>query len=141
MSKRTLGGFAALCFATLPSVSHAGGFYLLDRGVRPLGRGGAFVAGADDAHAIWYNPAGLVDAGNGLLLDASMVLFSNTYTRNVQYDAQSASVRLAPTEGSSAPIPVPTLVFTHDFGLRNFRRIRRSQRSTRPRMRRNGIPC
>ena len=55
--------------ATLsPLPASAGGFYLTDRGVRPLGRGGAFIAGADDQHAVWYNPAGLMSAGNGLRL-------------------------------------------------------------------------
>ena len=41
----------------------AGGLYYADRGVRPLGRAGAFVAGADDPGAITYNPAGMFDAG------------------------------------------------------------------------------
>ncbi len=107
--------------AALTSTASAGGFYLVDRGVRPLGRGGAFVAGADDGHAIWYNPAGLTEAGNGLLLDASLVLFSNTYTRSARPDGAMAPVTFAPSEGSGAPLPIPTLVFTHDFGVRNFR--------------------
>jgi long-chain fatty acid transport protein len=104
-----------------PVASHAGGFFLVDRGVRPLGRGGAFVAGADDGHAIWYNPAGLSEGGNGLLLDASLVLFSNTYTRTARPDPAMPEVTFRPSEGSGAPIPIPTLVFTHDFGLRNVR--------------------
>jgi long-chain fatty acid transport protein len=112
---------AALVASLVPGVSSAGGFFLTDRGVRPLGRGGAFVAGADDGHAIWYNPAGLSEAGNGLLLDASLVLFSNTYTRAAQPVANGPTVTFRPTDGSSAPLPIPTLVFTHDFGLRNFR--------------------
>ena len=37
----------------------AGGFYFSDRGVRPMGRAGAFVAGADDLNATYYNPAGI----------------------------------------------------------------------------------
>ena len=50
--------------------ARAAGLYFTDRGVRPLGRGGAFVAGADDFNATWYNPAGLADAGTSFLLDA-----------------------------------------------------------------------
>ena len=47
------------------------------RGVRSLARGGAFVAGADDADALWQNPAGLAHAaGDGkraLLFDIALV--------------------------------------------------------------------
>ena len=63
------------------STAHAGGLYLSDRGVRPLGRGGAFVAGADDLGAIWYNPAGLADAGTSILVDFSWINFSAEWTR------------------------------------------------------------
>ena len=50
---------AALAAVLVPSVATAGGMYLSTRGVRPTGRAGAFVAGADDASALWFNPAGL----------------------------------------------------------------------------------
>lgn len=103
-----------------PSLAEAGGFYLTDRGVRPLGRGGAFVAGADDQHAVWYNPAGLIGAGNGLLLDAAFVNFNNTYTRSALPDRTMAPVGFAPVQGEGAPLPIPTLVVSHNFGLRNF---------------------
>jgi long-chain fatty acid transport protein len=101
--------------------AHAGGFYLTDRGVRPLGRAGAFVAGADDPHAFWYNPAGLASAGNGVLLDASLVLFNNTYGRVAQPDPSMMPVSFRTVQGPGAPLPIPTLVVTHDFGLRDFR--------------------
>ena len=54
------------------------GLYFTDRGVRPMGRAGAFVAGADDLGAIWYNPAGIADAGTSILFDASWLQFSST---------------------------------------------------------------
>ncbi len=38
----------------------AAGFYFSDIGVRSFSRGGAFVAGADDLTAMYYNPAALV---------------------------------------------------------------------------------
>ena len=54
-----LTALAALAAAWLTAApAHAGGLYYADRGVRPLGRAGAFVAGADDPGAITYNPAG-----------------------------------------------------------------------------------
>lgn len=119
MTRATQALTLALALASGPAA--AGGFWLTDRGVRPLGRGGAFVAGADDAHAVWYNPAGLTEAGNSVLVDASLVLFRNTYTRAAQPTPDAPAVTLRPSEGSAALLPIPTLAVTHDFGLRNFR--------------------
>lgn len=39
----------------------ASGYYYIDSGVRAMGRGGAFVAGADDLSAQYYNPAALTN--------------------------------------------------------------------------------
>jgi len=61
--------------------ARAGGLYFSDRGVRPLARGGAFVAGADDMGAMWYNPAGLADAQGTFLADASFMLFGADFQR------------------------------------------------------------
>src|SRR5205814_4654165 len=61
--------FALLVCAASAGDAHGAGLYFSDRGVRPLARGGAFVAGADDLGAVWYNPAGLADAGTTLFAD------------------------------------------------------------------------
>jgi long-subunit fatty acid transport protein len=37
----------------------ASAYYFADVGVRAFGRGGAFIAGADDINAQYYNPAAL----------------------------------------------------------------------------------
>src|SRR6266550_9366690 len=50
---------AAAVLAAAPASSFAGGMVLPIRGVRTLERGGALVAGADDADALWLDPAGL----------------------------------------------------------------------------------
>jgi len=63
--------------------AHAAGLYFSARGVRPMGRAGAFVAGADDLGAIWYNPAGLADAGTSFLADFTWLRFSVDYTREL----------------------------------------------------------
>lgn len=120
MRARFLPSLAALAsLLSFAAASHAGGFYMTDRGVRPLGRGGAFIAGADDLHSVWYNPAGLTAAGPGMLLDASLVLFGNTYARASQI-GNSPVINYRPTDGTAAPLPVPTIVLAHNFGLRNF---------------------
>jgi long-chain fatty acid transport protein len=102
----------ALFALALPSGARAGGFYLLDRGTRALGRGGAQVAGADDPDSLWYNPAGLGFAGEQLLIDATMSFLQIDYARIDGGGNGQPNVH-----GQSAPVPIPTLAGTFDFGL------------------------
>ncbi|MCC6214194.1 MAG: outer membrane protein transport protein [Polyangiaceae bacterium] len=119
---------SALAAAALGSASpaRAAGLYFSDRGVRPLGRGGAFVAGADDGGAVTYNPAGLAFAGNQLLADFSWLQYSSTYQRKTivrQVDPNTGqptgfeSIQTFPeVEGTSPVLPIPTLVYSHPIG-------------------------
>ena len=43
------------------------GMFVTPHGARPLGRGGAFVAGADDLNAIYYNPVRLCSFNNPII--------------------------------------------------------------------------
>ena len=79
-----VGGAAVLTSALFASPAFAGGLYFTDRGVRPMGRGGAFVAGADDLGATYYNPAGLVHAKRQALADIGFMLFHSEYTRTAR---------------------------------------------------------
>lgn len=45
----------------------AAGYYTSDVGVRAFSRGGAYVAGASDLLALWYNPAALTRLHDGLV--------------------------------------------------------------------------
>lgn len=101
--------------------AHGAGLEYASRGVRPLARGGAFVAGADDGGAVVYNPAGLVDAGSSILFDASWVNFSSEYTRKSllrQIDPNTGETvgtyerTFATADGSTPFLPIPTLVGT-----------------------------
>ncbi len=117
----------AMLATAASSTVHAGGLYFTDRGVRPLGRGGAFVAGADDLGAIFYNPAGIVHASRQALADVGFVLMHSEYTRVArvwQVDpntgeptGQSWDRTFPPAEGSSQILPVPTLALSYDFGI------------------------
>jgi long-chain fatty acid transport protein len=92
--------------------ARAAGLYFSDRGVRPMGRGGAFVAGADDLGAAWYNPAGIADAGNSILVDFGYLHFTDSYTRQLQINSAQGTVQTetSPTVNGSAPfLPVPTI--------------------------------
>lgn len=109
-------GFAALLAS---SGARAGGLYTADRGVRPLGRGGAFVAGADDLGAIWYNPAGLADAGTSILVDFSWLNFSSEYTRRTNVTTAGGTVQskeFPQVNGSTPFLPIPTLAGSYNFG-------------------------
>jgi long-chain fatty acid transport protein len=102
-----------------PALAHAGGLYFSDRGVRPMSRGGAFVAGADDLGAGWYNPAGIAFAKSSFLADFTWVRFSNEYTRRLRLIDADGNVRTveSPTiKGSSPVLPLPTLVGSVSFG-------------------------
>jgi long-chain fatty acid transport protein len=97
----------------------AAGLYVSDRGVRPLGRGGAFVAGADDLGAIWYNPAGIVDAPSSLLLDGSYIHYGDTYTRQAMAPSASGAefvTNLPTVKGTTPFLPIPTIVGSYRFG-------------------------
>ncbi len=101
------------------SAADAAGLYTADRGVRPLGRGGAFVAGADDLGAIWYNPAGLADAGTTLFIDLAWMNFSSEYTRKTQVTDAGGTVRTyqyPKVDGTTPFLPIPTLGGTYNFG-------------------------
>jgi long-chain fatty acid transport protein len=109
----------ALVFAAGPA--SAGGIYFSDRGVRPMGRGGAFVAGADDLGAVWYNPAGLADAKTGILVDFAVLRFSAEYTRVLRVVDADDTVRYisSPTvTGHSPVLPFPTIAASYAFGKR-----------------------
>lgn len=108
----------SLATLSLASSADAAGLYFQDRGVRPLGRAGAFVAGADDLGAIYYNPAGIAFAPNQFLLDASWLRFSSTYDRtanvrpvdpNTGQPGPPRSVNVGTVNGSSPILPIPTL--------------------------------
>jgi len=98
--------------------------YFSDRGVRPVGRAGAFVAGADDLGAVWYNPAGIAFAGESVLADASWLRFRSTYQRRsvVRDPATGEEVTqgtnyFPEVEGTSPVLPIPTLAASNRLGM------------------------
>lgn len=114
--RASLFGIAVLLAA---SSARAGGLYTADRGVRPLGRGGAFVAGADDLGAIWYNPAGLADAGTSILVDFSWLNFSSEYTRSTNVTTAGGTVQtidFPQVKGTTPFLPIPTIAGSYNFG-------------------------
>lgn len=108
--------FAAGAVAFLSAApASAAGLYFSDRGVRPMGRAGAFVAGADDLGAVWYNPAGLADAGTSVLVDFAYLNYNTSYARQLQIaDAEGTyhTVTSPTVNGTGLPLPIPTLAWS-----------------------------
>jgi len=106
---------AALAGAT-PAL--AGGMQLPTRGVRPSARAGAFVAGADDLGALWFNPAGLVHFAGGK--EKGSFLFDIAYvTQSVEYTRIDSGGNPQQTVKNDAPgMPIPTVALAFDLGDR-----------------------
>ncbi len=112
-------GLSALIALTLGREASAGGLYLSDRGVRANGRGGAFVAGADDADAMWYNPAGLNEAGRSFFVDFMVPFYSASFqrrTRIIDASGNPVTIEFPKVEGSGAPLPMPMVAATFPVG-------------------------
>lgn len=70
-----------------PSSAQAGGFEYAGAGTRPLGRGGAFMARADDPMTLRYNPAGLAFLpGYQLALGSHVTFVDQCIQRAGTYD-------------------------------------------------------
>jgi long-chain fatty acid transport protein len=106
---------ALLCLVA--STAHAGGQFLPVRGVRPAARGGAFVAGADDPGALWYNPAGLAALIGGakreVLLDIGIVGHEVTFSR-----IDSGGTVHPPVRSDDQLAPLPTIAAQLDLSPR-----------------------
>ncbi|MBK9072680.1 MAG: outer membrane protein transport protein [Myxococcales bacterium] len=82
----TAGGLAALALGS--TSAFAGGFNLPGFGPAAQAQAGAFVATADDAMAIYTNPAGLADqSGTTIQIGGSFIDYSLSFTRRGAYDA------------------------------------------------------
>ncbi len=80
-----------------PSAALAGGFELSGAGTRPLGRGGAFAARADDGLALLYNPAMLADLTESqITLNAGLSIWDACVARNGTYQDALGGAGAAP---------------------------------------------
>jgi long-chain fatty acid transport protein len=107
---------ATLVFAFViaaESTAAAGGMFLPTRGVRPTARGGAFVAGADDLGAMWFNPAGLAATRSG---EPHQFLFDMSYvSQRVSYERMDSGFNeLESIDSENTGLPIPTLGISFD---------------------------
>jgi len=87
----------------------------MPRGVEAAGRGGARVAGSDDPNALWYNPAGLLSSGKQLLVDFTLPIVQTEFTRVLDNGRREPKV-----EAPNKLLPIPTLAYSDNFGLRDW---------------------
>jgi len=107
-------GFA-LAASLIPQHASAGGFYLTDRGVQAMAQGGAFVAGATGAEALWYNPAGLGGSNRSLRFEGMATFLNASFTRI----DDGGTTR--PTATLKQPfLPIPLLGGTENFGSKSW---------------------
>lgn len=103
---------AALLFALLfvPSSASAGGFDLMPIGTRPLGRGGAYNARADDGMALFYNPAMLADIPDFVTLElgAGLAIWDACASRTGNYGDSFDALSQPTIFGSDRPAWVDT---------------------------------
>lgn len=107
-----------------PGLARAGGFEVADHGGQAMGRGGAFVARADDPSAIHHNPAGLARQRGTRLYGSGNVFFhsyefrrSGAFPDDPNDPATPWGGRPYPSVSNSAgPFVTPFLALASDFG-------------------------
>ena len=105
------------------NIAEASTYYMSDVGIRAMGRGGAFVAGADDISAQWYNPSALTRIqGSHFQIDL-MGVKQEMYFDRQDYPGNGPKVDGNPTDlitdpirNGAPPLPIPHFGFIHDFG-------------------------
>ncbi len=130
VKKTTLAILAAAGVMGATASAKAGGLYFTDRGVRPLGRGGAFVAGADDAGSIAYNPAGLAFTGHQFLLGRVLAAVLGDVptqghrppggSQHREPTGQEWKQTFPSVDGTTPVLPIPTIVYADNLGVENF---------------------
>jgi long-chain fatty acid transport protein len=112
IAKAITPAIALMAVLLIASEVFAGGFYLPGRGVRPMGRAGAFVAsGEGNLNSLWYNPANLtLSDGLQLTVDLSVVDLAFDFKRAPRTNRSGETVTYARVQNSGAPQPIPQIL-------------------------------
>jgi len=106
----------------LAPAAHAGGYYFSDIGVRAFSRGGAFVAGADDLTALYYNPAALTRLGRGTVTLSVAGVDQAIMFDRLDYPGEGpdgSDLITAPIGNDAPAYAIPHFGISHTFGLPN----------------------
>ncbi|MDP6935465.1 MAG: outer membrane protein transport protein, partial [Myxococcota bacterium] len=98
---------AGIALALSPS-ARASAYYFSDVGVRSFSRAGAFVAGADDITALYYNPAAVIRLDPQINIHVAAVSQSVTFDRT-DYPGEGVDGDLVndPIENEAPPYVIP----------------------------------
>ena len=118
--------FSLITMTISMQLANASTYYMSDVGIRAMGRGGAFIAGADDISAQWYNPSALTRiSGMHLQFDVAAVK-QQIYFDRLDYpgegqviDGNSTDLVTDPITNEALPLPIPHFAFIHDFGIKD----------------------
>lgn len=81
LKNKFLSASVAALLIAATSLGFAGGYQINEHGARAMGMGGAFVALASDASAVFFNPAGLAyQRGVNVLLGGTFIMPSTAFT-------------------------------------------------------------
>lgn len=130
-AQRIAAGLATLVLVLFSGDgARAGGFHYPDHGTVALGRGGAFVARADDPTALYHNPAGATQLrGTHIFIGGNLLLENIRFQRRIyQKDGlgnplpidrypHDSSLRLPEIQNDDAPFLTPFIALTTDFGF------------------------
>jgi len=124
---RSTAGALALAIATtvgfvltsLPRPATAAGLYLPGRGVKPMGRGGAYVAaGEGNLNSIWYNPANLAGLRETtLMLDVGVIGTFSKFQRAKRERQNGAFVSYPEVSNEALPRPDPQALVGGTTGI------------------------
>lgn len=107
-----------------PGTAAAGGFEVPDSGARALGRGGAYVVGATDPTALYYNPSLLSkQRGTTVLINNNLAFHNTAFQRAPLSDAWGANAGTTFPEATNGDklFPLgPFVAVATDFGLDNW---------------------
>ncbi len=108
-----------LLLSLLFTSSHvqAAGLFLLGRGVHPLGRAGASIAGGDTLQTMWYNPANLVElTGFSVLLDVGVIQNTTKFSRAKRIGENGKTLNYEPVQNEQPALqPDPSIMLAYGW--------------------------
>ena len=113
--RRTQAWLALAIAISMPGGAHAAGFRIYDQSASAAGQSDAFTAQADDASAIYYNPAGMTQLRGMQLMVGTTLIGGSTQFRN-----SAGGTARGDFGGSAASPPPSNFYFTanlKDLGL------------------------
>lgn len=101
-----------LCLAATPGEAAAAGFFLPGHGVKPMGRGGAFVtSGGGDLNSLWHNPANLAGMeALTLTVDLALIDLAFEFQRAPMTNEDGSVTQFDRVSNEAAPITNPQLL-------------------------------